>query len=101
MKRWFPFFILCVLSLFLFGSCRHTVTATEYIPVTIDTGAIEPIFELRPDNDVEIIVDIQDVADVVKNSAVYLRQWKLWQSYAEGLEEVLRGLEETYGPETV
>jgi len=97
MRKW-VFVFFCLALLLLCSSCRSTRTVIEYLPAEIDlTDTIAPIFAMRPDNDVEIIVDVQDIADVVKNSAVYLRQWELWQSYAVGLEEVLIGIQQTYG----
>lgn len=99
MKKWALCF-LCAMLLFLCGSCRSTKTVIEYLPAEIDIAdVVEPIYAMRPDNKVEIILDVQDVADIVTNSAVYLRQWKLWQTYAEGLEKVLMGIQETYGPD--
>ena len=93
------FVFFCSVLLLLCGSCRSTRTVIEYLPAEIDlTDVIAPVFELRPDNYVTVIMDVQDISDVVKNSAVYLRQWELWQTYAEGLELVLRGIQETYSP---
>lgn len=78
------------------------MTVVEYLPAEIDIAdAIAPVYALRPDNDVEINTSVQDVVDIVQNSAVYLRQWRLWQTYAEALEEVLDSIQETYGPSDV
>ena len=102
MKKWLLFLTACVLSLFLFGSCRSTKveTITEYVPVEIDlTGVIEPVYELRPDNSqLQIITDVQTTLDIVNNSIQYQKAWELWQLYAETLEQTIASIQEVYGP---
>ena len=100
MRKWTLFLIFCVLSVFLFGSCSHTRTVTEYVPVEIDlTEAVAPVRLLRPDNSkMEIITDVRTVTDIVTNSLAYQSAWEQWQTYAEALELVIEDIQEVYGP---
>ena len=104
MKKW-AFFIFCVLLLLCSTSCRTTKTETiiEYVPVELDlSGAIEPVFKLRPDNSkLDIRENVETLSDIVFNSLAYQMGWERWQTYAEALEQVIIDIQETYGPRPV
>lgn len=100
MKKW-VFFFFCLALLFCLSSCAtKTMTVTEYVTVPVDIEDItKSVYALKPDNSKLEIVEVNTMADVITNSAAYLKSWILWQTYAEALETVVKHVEEVYGPD--
>lgn len=96
----FLFSALCLLCV----SCA-TRTVTEYetvevevpVPVEIDiTDIVRPVLDQRPDNGTLEIHPgpIFTLLETVENSATYMRAWRMWEAYADALENVLAEISE-------
>lgn len=86
-------FILCVVVVLVLTGCKtsETVAAT---PEPIDIKPQKQIlFDTKPKNDYDIILDVQTIDDVVHNSGQYLKAWQQWETYALGLEDFINELE--------
>lgn len=89
MRRCCFLFIVFVLSLccVMLISC----SSTKIEPELDLTSIIDPILLQRPDNSTITVKagPILELADVVSNSAQYLKAWELWENYADMLENTL------------
>lgn len=86
-------FILCVVVVFVLTGCK----TSETVAVTPEPIDISPqkqiLFDTKPKNDYDIILDVQTIDDVVHNSGQYLKAWQQWETYALGLEDFIDELE--------
>lgn len=86
-------FILCVVVVLVLTGCK----TSETVAVTPEPIDIRPqkqiLFDTKPKNDYDIILDVQTIDDVVHNSGQYLKAWQQWETYALGLEDFITELE--------
>lgn len=86
-------FILCVVVVLVLTGCK----TSETVAVTPEPIDIKPqkqiLFDSKPKNDYDIILDVQTIDDVVHNSGQYLKAWQQWETYALGLEDFINELE--------
>ena len=86
-------FILCVVVVLVLTGCK----TAETVAVTPEPIDIKPqkqiLFDTKPKNDYDIILDVQTIDDVVHNSGQYLKAWQQWETYALGLEDFINELE--------
>lgn len=86
-------FILCVVVVLVLTGCK----TSETVAVTPEPIDIKPqkqiLFDTKPKNDYDIILDVQTIDDVVHNSGQYLKAWQQWETYALGLEDFINELE--------
>ena len=86
-------FILCVVVVLVLTGCK----TSETVAVTPEPIDIKPqkqiLFDTKPKNDYNIILDVQTIDDVVHNSGQYLKAWQQWETYALGLEDFINELE--------
>lgn len=87
------FFILCIVMVLVLTGCK----TSETVAVTPEPIDIKPqkqiLFDSKPKNDYDIILDVQTIDDVVHNSGQYLKAWQQWETYALGLEDFIDELE--------
>lgn len=87
------FFILCIVVVLVLTGCK----TSETVAVTPEPIDIKPqkqiLFDTKPKNDYDIILDVQTIDDVVHNSGQYLKAWQQWETYALGLEDFITDLE--------
>lgn len=87
------FFILCIVVVLVLTGCK----TSETVAVTPEPIDIKPqkqiLFDSKPKNDYDIILDVQTIDDVVHNSGQYLKAWQQWETYALGLEDFINELE--------
>lgn len=87
------FFILCIVVVLVLTGCK----TSETVAVTPEPIDIKPqkqiLFDTKPKNDYDIILDVQTIDDVVHNSGQYLKAWQQWETYALGLEDFINELE--------
>lgn len=87
------FFILCIVVVLVLTGCK----TSETVAVTPEPIDIKPqkqiLFDTKPKNDYDIILDVQTIDDVVHNSGQYLKAWQQWETYALGLEDFITELE--------
>lgn len=87
------FFILCIVVVLVLTGCKTSETAVV-TPEPIDIKPQKQIlFDTKPKNDYDIILDVQTIDDVVHNSGQYLKAWQQWETYALGLEDFINELE--------
>lgn len=86
-------FILCVVVVLVLTGCK----TSETVAVTPEPIDIKPqmqiLFDTKPKNDYDIILDVQTIDDVVHNSGQYLKAWQQWETYALGLEDFINEIE--------
>lgn len=86
-------FILCIVVVLVLTGCK----TSETVAVTPEPIDIKPqkqiLFDTKPKNDYDIILDVQTIDDVVHNSGQYLKAWQQWETYALGLEDFINELE--------
>lgn len=86
-------FILCVVVVLVLTGCKTSETAVV-TPEPIDIKPqMQILFDSKPKNDYDIILDVQTIDDVVHNSGQYLKAWQQWETYALGLEDFITELE--------
>lgn len=87
------FFILCIVVVLVLTGCK----TSETVAVTPEPIDIKPqkqiLFDTKPKNDYDIILDVQTIDDVVHNSGQYLKAWQQWETYALGLEDFINEIE--------
>ena len=69
-------FILCIVVVLVLTGCK----TSETVAVTPEPIDIKPqkqiLFDTKPKNDYDIILDVQTIDDVVHNSGQYLKAWQ-------------------------